>query len=270
MQDALAARLLNRSGMEALNRQTIQALQKGNGTAAGRSPERLRAVAEEFEALFLNYMLSVMRETIDDSGLTEKGPGQGIYTELFDQEVARSLAGRGALGISDILIRKLSEKAEPAESEAGKGVVPQRPSPSEGGDRVREEEGIPDFRMPVQAHVSSAYGIRQDPFTRDLRLHRGVDIAAPEGMEVHPACAGVVVSSGYEQGYGNTVVVRHPGGFETRYAHLNTLKVNAGDQIQLSGVLGTVGSTGHSTGPHLHFEVVRNGNQMDPEALLPH
>ncbi len=122
MQDALAARLLNHSGLEALNRQTVQALQKGGGTTTGDSPERLRAVAKEFESLFLSYMLSVMRETIDDSGLTEKGPGESIYTELFDQEVARSLAGRGALGISDILIRKLSGQVTPAAPEAGQGA----------------------------------------------------------------------------------------------------------------------------------------------------
>jgi murein DD-endopeptidase MepM/ murein hydrolase activator NlpD len=270
MQDALAARLLNHSGMEALNRQTVQALQKGNGTAAGDSPEALRAVAKEFESLFLNHMLSVMRQTIDDSGLTEKGPGEGIYTELFDQEVARSLAGRGALGISDLLVRKLSDQVAPAESEAGQGVVSKQPAPREPGAQAGEAEEVPDFRMPVQARVSSTYGVRKDPFTHEMRMHRGVDIAAPAGMEVHAACAGVVVSSGYEKGYGNTVVVQHPGGFETRYAHLNTLKVNVGDQVQASGVLGTVGSTGHSTGPHLHFEVIRNGNQMDPEALLPH
>jgi murein DD-endopeptidase MepM/ murein hydrolase activator NlpD len=269
MQDALAARLTAKSGMEALDRQTVQLLQKGAGNRAADKAERLRAVAKEFEALFLNYMLSVMRETIDESGLTEKGPGASVYTELFDQEVARSLAGRGALGISDLLIQKLSVPAA-APPEAGQGAASQSSTAAAPGLQADAGDEIPDFRMPVQARVSSAYGLRQDPFTHQTRLHRGVDIAAPAGMEVHVACAGVVVSAGYEQGYGNTVVVQHPGGFETRYAHLNAMKVNVGDQVQVNGIVGTVGSTGRSTGPHLHFEVIRNGNQVDPEALLPH
>jgi murein DD-endopeptidase MepM/ murein hydrolase activator NlpD len=268
MQDALASRLLNHNGLEALNRQTVQSLQKG-GSTTGDSAERLRAVAKEFEALFLSYMLNVMRETVDESGLTEKGPGASIYTELFDQEVSRSLATRGALGISDMLIRRLSDQVSGAEAGTGQENVQKAGPPSEAGHPAGAAEEVPDFRMPVQAHISSAFGIRKDPLTHEMALHRGVDIAAPEGMEVHAACAGHVVFSGYEKDYGNTVVVQHPGGFETRYAHLRNLTVSAGDQISADGVLGAVGSTGRSTGPHLHFEVSRNGNQIDPEALLP-
>ena len=122
--------------------------------------------------------------------------------------------------------------------------------------------------MPVHAHLSSAFGTRKDPFTHEMRFHRGVDLAAPSGMEVRAACAGRVVSSGFEKGYGNTVVVQHPGGFETRYAHLGTLQVKTGDTLQPKQVLGTVGSTGRSTGPHLHFEVSRHGIKLDPAALL--
>jgi murein DD-endopeptidase MepM/ murein hydrolase activator NlpD len=270
MQDILATRLLPHSGTEALDRQTVQLLQKGTGNRAADNPEQLRAVAKEFEALFLNYMLSVMRETIDESGLTEKGPGASVYTELFDQEVARSLAGRGALGISNLLIQKLSGQASTTKPESSQDSASKAPAAAAPALQTGAGEEIPDFRMPVQARVSSAYGLRQDPFTHQARIHRGVDIAAPEGMEVHVACAGVVVSAGYEKGYGNTVLVQHPGGFETRYAHLNAVKVNVGDQVQVNGIVGTVGSTGRSTGPHLHFEVVHNGNQVDPEALLPH
>jgi murein DD-endopeptidase MepM/ murein hydrolase activator NlpD len=268
MQDALASRLLNHNGLEALNRQTVQSLQNGGGTTRDAA-ERLRAVATEFEALFLGYMLNVMRETVDESGLTEKGPGASIYTELFDQEVSRSLATRGALGISDLLIRRLSGQVSGAEAGAGHENVQKAGPPLEAGQHADAAEEVPDFRLPVQARISSAFGKRKDPLTHTMALHRGVDLAAPEGMEVHAACAGHVVFSGYEKGYGNTVVVRHPGGFETRYAHLHDLSVSVGDQIPSGGVLGTVGSTGRSTGPHLHFEVSRHGDQIDPKALLP-
>jgi len=267
MQDALAAIMLPQAGTSALDRVRVQP----QGKAIGKNPEdaaRLREAAKEFEAIFLGYMLKVMRETINEPGLPGGGLGQGIYTELLDQELARSLAGRGALGISDMLIRKLSEQNPALAPDVGAEslqYVPSNPVPS-GQQHIDEQ--IPDFRMPLQARVSSHYGIRKDPFTHAPRFHQGVDIAAPEGMEVKAACAGRVLFAGHEKGYGNTVVVEHPGGYETRYAHLGALHVKAGDVLQREEVLGTVGTTGRSTGPHLHFEVSRLGDRLNPEAVL--
>jgi len=263
MQDVLAVRLVRSSGADALERSSTPARSE-----AGDKATQLREAAKDFEALFIGYMLSVMRETIEDSGLTEKGMGQTIYTELFDQELARSLAGKSPLGVSDLLIRQLSDRLQSTVSSARPEDVQGSPSPSGSGMRGPETEEVPDFRMPVQAHVSSTFGARKDPFTHEMSMHRGVDIAAPEGMGVRVACAGRVVFAGHEKGYGNTVVVQHPGGFETRYAHLGKILVGAGDSLQTRQVLGTVGSTGRSTGPHLHFEVIRCGEKIDPEALL--
>jgi murein DD-endopeptidase MepM/ murein hydrolase activator NlpD len=267
MRDLVAARLLNPAGADALERSNLQGLHKtGNGKATDTA--RLREAAKEFEALFLSYMLTVMRESVEESGLTEKGMGQGVYTELFDQELARSLAGKGALGIADMLVRKYADPtsgAPPVIQPSGK--QPAKSSLSPAGSQDATEE-VPDFRMPVQAHLSSGFGMRPDPFTHELRFHRGVDLAAPSGMEVRAACAGRVIFSGYEKGYGNTVVVQHPGGFETRYAHLGATQVKTGEILQAQQVLGTVGTTGRSTGPHLHFEVSRHGDQVDPTELL--
>ena len=267
MQDALASIVLPQAGANALERMRVQT----PGNATGTRPEdagRLRAAAKEFEAVFLGYMLKVMRETVNESGLAGGGLGQGIYNELFDEELARSLAGRGALGISDMLIRKLSEKnpdfAPNATAEPPR-PVPSHPVPA-GQQKIDPQ--IPDFRMPLQAHVSSHFGVRKDPFTHAARFHNGVDIAAPEGMKVKAACAGRVVFAGFKEGYGNMVVVEHPGGYETRYAHLGALHVSTGDVLQREEALGTVGTTGRSTGPHLHFEVSRLGDRIDPEAVL--
>ena len=108
MQDVLSARLMNPAGADALDRPAASLLQKA-GSRKGENAAALREAAKEFEALFLSYMLNVMRESIEDSGLTDNGLGRDIYTELFDQELARSMAGRGALGIADLLMRKLSD-----------------------------------------------------------------------------------------------------------------------------------------------------------------
>jgi len=265
-QDTIAGSLLNRSVMESVDRSTADLLRKA-GSGTSKKGAQLQDVAKEFEALFLSHMLSVMRNTIDESGLTDKGPGQDIYTEMFDQELARNLAQRGALGISDLITRNLSNQEPAAQSGLGGDAVRTPVLPPAGSANTGKDEA-PDFRMPVQAQLSSGFGMRRDPITHEMQFHHGVDIAAPLGTKVHAAAAGSVVFSGFQNGYGNTVVVKHEDGFETRYAHMDKLFVNSGDSIQASQVLGTVGSTGRSTGFHLHFEISRDGTQIDPRALL--
>ena len=91
-----------------------------------------------------------------------------------------------------------------------------------------------------------------------------LDLAAPEGMKVAAALPGKVISAGYQRGYGRTVLLQHSGGLQTRYAHLGSINVKAGDGVASEETLGTVGNTGRSTSPHLHFEVIRMGEPVDP------
>jgi murein DD-endopeptidase MepM/ murein hydrolase activator NlpD len=241
----------------------------------------LEGAARDFEALFVTYILKVMRETIEESGLGGEGFGRSVYNELFDQELARCIADRGSFGIADLIVRRLEER-QPAAGEKGDGRMnSSRPpisrpenkdsdsvAPSPDQPRSLKNEDIPDFRMPVQAPVSSDFGLRNDPFTGKRRFHRGIDIAAPEGMKVQAALGGRVIFAGYEGGYGNTVLVEHSAGYRTRYAHLGSLAVQSGDLLETEQVLGTVGSTGRSTGPHLHFEVSRYGERIDPRIAM--
>jgi len=248
-------------------------------TAATASQKNeLKKAAQEFEAIFIAHMLKVMRETIQESGLMEGGFGKSIYTELFDQEVSLNLAKRGALGIAGLLEKRLMSTAgldgdenanplQPADA-LKKQAVPASSSPDESLSGKETEDEISDLQLPVLAPISSNFGMRLDPFTHKPRFHKGIDLAAPEGMPVVPALPGTVISAGYENGYGNTVLVEHAGGLRTRYAHLGSINAKAGDAIASDHVLGTVGSTGRSTGPHLHFEVMRNGKQMDPAENL--
>jgi murein DD-endopeptidase MepM/ murein hydrolase activator NlpD len=110
--------------------------------------------------------------------------------------------------------------------------------------------------------------MRKDPFTRQLRFHKGMDLAAPEGSEVRAAMEGEVVFAGFKSGYGNTIIVQQAGGLETTYAHLASIDVKEGAAISADQILGSVGNTGHSTGPHLHFEVSRWGELIDPRNAL--
>jgi murein DD-endopeptidase MepM/ murein hydrolase activator NlpD len=244
-------------------------------------PEALRKVAQEFESLFISYLLKVMRETIEESGLTEGGVGKGIYTDLFDQELSRSVArSGGALGISDMIYRRLGP--EGSKSDASTLVPATRSSPGRretqklvpatnslsGGTDANTKSEIPDHVLPISAPVSSGFGLRLDPIDGKSRMHKGLDLAAPAGTVVLAPWSGKVVSTGYEAGYGNYVVVEHPEGFQTRYAHLESFTVKKGDAVASGEELGTVGSTGRSTGPHLHFEVIKNGERIDPRGAL--
>jgi len=112
--------------------------------------------------------------------------------------------------------------------------------------------------------VTSQFGWRRDPFTGRAKFHRGIDVAAAYGEDIQTAGAGRVVFSGHQRGYGNTVIVQHPDGVQTRYGHLSAALVSAGDELKAGQVVGRAGRSGRATGTHLHFEVIANGKQVDP------
>lgn len=120
--------------------------------------------------------------------------------------------------------------------------------------------------VPFTRNVTSNFSMRENPVTGVYELHAGTDIAEPGvlGTPVTPAMAGKVTYAGWIGGYGNIVVVNHGEGIETRYAHLNFINTNSGATVSPGDVVGTVGSTGNSTGPHLHFEIRIDGVPYDP------
>lgn len=120
------------------------------------------------------------------------------------------------------------------------------------------------LELPVAVtHLSSRFGVRRDPLQNGLRAHLGIDIPDPIGTPVHAAGSGVVTFAGWSHGYGNLVRIDHGDGNETRYAHLSAIAVGIGS-VEQGTVIGNVGSTGRSTGAHLHFEVRQNGAPVDP------
>lgn len=116
--------------------------------------------------------------------------------------------------------------------------------------------------------ISSRFGYRRDPIHRRVRHHDGTDLAAPTGTKVRATAVGKVSFSAYDQFFGNLVRVDHGNGLETWYAHLSKRTCKVGDLVDRSTVIGHVGSTGRSTGAHLHYEVRRNGNPVDSEKYL--
>jgi murein DD-endopeptidase MepM/ murein hydrolase activator NlpD len=124
--------------------------------------------------------------------------------------------------------------------------------------------------VPVNAaYNSSSYGWRIDPFTGTKAFHEGLDFTANVGTPIRAAADGIVTEAGPSAGYGNMVEVSHGYGLETRYGHASKLLVKAGERVVKGQVIAEVGSTGRSTGPHLHYEIRLNGNALDPRQYLP-
>jgi len=153
-----------------------------------------------------------------------------------------------------------------------------------GGEKARTVHCIPDgvfdgtvrawfltnrYRFPLpSAVVTSSFGMRKNPVTGNLVFHNGVDLAAPRGTPVYACADGTAESTGTDPIYGNYVILRHEGGKESLYGHLSSIKIELRDRVKSGTILGTVGSTGQSTGPHLHFEIHEYGIPKDPAGFI--
>ncbi|MDH7577959.1 MAG: peptidoglycan DD-metalloendopeptidase family protein [Bacillota bacterium] len=180
-----------------------------------------------------------------------------------------------------------------ARSEERKGVLDQLESEREAYERALDEleatsrrlaqiiqqlqaknpsprKGTGRFIWPVPGHgtITSGYGMRFHPILRQSRMHTGIDIAAPSGAAVVASDDGTVIYTGWMGGYGQVVVIDHGGGYSTLYAHLSRIVAGNGSQVRQGEKIGLVGSTGWSTGPHLHFEVRVNGEPQNPSSYL--
>lgn len=239
--------------------------------ATGEGRKELRRAAEEFESLFINQMLKSMRDTVVKSDLFHGGNAEEIYSSMLDTELSKSMAKAGGIGLADMLLRQLSNDSEPAPvktalPQPAQMEAPVRSAPQPAVIPAEEEKGF-NFPLKELKRISSGFGERKDPFTGKDRFHHGMDIAASEGTPVFSAAPGKVVFSGKKGGYGNMVEVLHADGMVTRYGHNAENLVKEGDIVSASEPIARVGSTGRSTGPHLHFEVLKDGKALDPETL---
>ena len=127
-----------------------------------------------------------------------------------------------------------------------------------------------EFEWPTPGYrtITSAFGMRIHPILKTARFHNGTDIGAPYGAYVIAVNSGIVTTSSYLSAYGNTIIIDHGGGVCTLYAHASELIANVGDKVERGQIIMKVGSTGLSTGPHLHFGVAINGTYVDPMPYL--
>lgn len=137
-----------------------------------------------------------------------------------------------------------------------------------GGSQVPIGTGIYSWPAPGYSKITDDYGMRYHPILKTRKLHTGIDIAAPSGSSIHAADGGKVIFAGWMGAYGQAVVIDHGAGMSTLYAHQSTILVSNGQSVTKGQVIGKVGSTGWSTGAHLHFEVRVNGTPVNPHSYV--
>lgn len=264
--------------MQAFALHASRSLSEAPTPAAERA--KVAELSQQFEAMLMLQMVQQMRKSLLDESEQAEGFGGATMQETVDSEFSGFLARSGGVGLGDFMTRTLDARmaaaAVPAREATAESVsfdlhatTPSLPLGASAGipmgGRSADTVDVPaSVELPLGTPITSAYGWRSDPFSGEARFHRGVDLRASYGTEVPAASGGTVVSAGERGTYGNLVVVRDGQGVETRYAHLSALLVKEGDVITPGTPVGRVGSTGRSAAPHLHFEVLVNGERVDP------
>ena len=133
---------------------------------------------------------------------------------------------------------------------------------------TRADANVLPSAWPVNGRLMGGYGVRSDPFSGEGAMHTGVDISAPQGTPVHATADGIVIHAGWNGGYGRCVIIDHGNNYQTWYAHLSRLDVIEGQEIRQGETLGAVGTSGRSTGSHLHYEVRIGSTPVNPYRFL--
>ena len=264
---------------------TISGSQLPGGDLESLERQKAAELAHEFESMLLLQMLRQMRQSAlaEPEDEEEEGYAASTMIDTVDAELARQLSKAGGIGLADVMMRAIQRQTS-GTSQAGEldpsevtGIPADRtrwiPEPRKGIETGhRDGDGLAFVGSATtlvdNRRLTSDYGWRADPFTGLPRLHQGIDLRAAYGQEVPAAAPGLVVEAGDRGPYGTTIVIEHEGGVRTRYAHLSTMNVGAGDRVLQGQEIGRVGQSGRATGPHLHFEVLRDGQRIDPSTVM--
>ncbi len=209
-------------------------------------------------------------------GLAEIEARQIAYVEKMtrfaDERAARASAAIRRLGLNPATMLKSAREAQGGPLEKFNVDDPRFERLGLSLARLdaleRGLEGIPQFMPADKGSISSGFGYRRDPFNGGGAMHSGLDFRAPYGSPIYAAADGVISYVGYKGGYGKTVEISHGNGLMTRYAHMSRYSAQVGQRVAAGRLIGAIGSTGRSTGPHLHFEVRVNNRAVNPRPFL--
>jgi murein DD-endopeptidase MepM/ murein hydrolase activator NlpD len=221
----------------------------------------------------LRPLLDEIRTSIDEAEDAQTSALDVLYrTSKADAKRLAGILGRFGLNIPDGAGEDESGTGGPFLPIGNVVFVEKADSTGKALEKIRiireSAAGLP-LAKPLQGgRWTSNFGIRVDPFLRKPAMHSGVDFGASYGTPVEATADGIVVHAGFKGGYGRMVEIRHGHGFTTRYAHMSAIKVKEGEQVAAGTIVGHVGSSGRSTGPHLHYETRRGDKALDPTIFL--
>ena len=234
--------------------------------------QRQEIASEEFEGYLIGMLIKEMRKTIPEGLFSSSA--MDTFTEMIDQALAKELAANGSFGFAEAMLRGVNghEQGEGVKAEMKEGIREFRNAVKPVlKDLHRHEVHAHDAHVlqPVFGRLTSKFGMRLHPIAKEWRSHDGIDIAAPKGTDIQTVMDGKVIFAGVKGGYGKTVIMEHTDGRESIYAHCDQVFVNVGDSLHAGDKIAEVGSTGVSTGNHLHFEIREDGVSVDPLKHFP-
>ncbi|MBE3562869.1 MAG: peptidoglycan DD-metalloendopeptidase family protein [Hydrogenibacillus schlegelii] len=264
--------------LEAVRGESWQAVRQA-AEESNRLRDENRTLRNRYEELF--ERLRRLEETVEANDERLKSIAPPTSTAPAKGRAVFLAAKRETARIAALTARPLAAGAPPASAlveAAERGLSALEKAAAAQGAAIEETAAeveayrerlrrTPDI-APAAGRVTSGFGFRLDPFTRTQRFHEGVDFAHAVGTPVVATAKGTVVFAGRDGGYGLMVEIDHGGGLSTVYAHLSAIAVRVGETVDKGAVIGRMGNTGRSTGPHLHYEVRRYGRPVDPAPYL--
>ncbi|MCB1498517.1 MAG: peptidoglycan DD-metalloendopeptidase family protein [Bauldia sp.] len=247
----------------------------GNAGDDAESDDTLTTGSIEPDSAGPDQVLAGVESSLDDLGVRQVD---------FLEEVATNAADRSER--IAVVLKEIGRAPPKAKGDSAMGG-PFVPMPSnvdpdtfrDGVELVKAEiarletlqetaSGLPLTTPMSRGSITSRFGMRTDPFRRRPAMHTGIDFRAPTGQPARATAGGKIISAGYNRGYGNMVEIDHGNGLTTRFAHLSKIQVKKGQTVAKGDTVGQTGSTGRSTGPHLHYEIRVNGRAIDPMTFI--
>ncbi|MBF0492338.1 MAG: peptidoglycan DD-metalloendopeptidase family protein [Deltaproteobacteria bacterium] len=216
--------------------------------------EQAWKAAKKFEAYYMGFVYQKGMDSIPKSEDFGNSVNQEVYQNFFSQAISDQVEkSPHGIGLAEMIV---------------KGKKPMTPSLTQDFKPLAAPVlNNPEFYLPA-ARVTSGFGFRGDPLEGDQRFHQGMDLAYPKRTPIQAAAEGKVVFSGKKGGYGNAVMIQHDQGYTSLYGHADENLVKVGARVKKGEVIAYSGSTGRSTGPHLHFEIRKDGKAVDPKKLV--
>ncbi len=247
----LIANSINNSGNYGIDIREIENLERD---------EKIRRIAIQFEQILLeNLLKEAFKEEENNESSKIFGNSFNALKDFKTMMLSQYFSESGGLGYQEVIERQIKEKLLTDNN-------------SSNMKRIREsmnfiEDG--EIELPVPpTKITSPFGYRRDPIDGKRRFHAGIDLRVKIGTPVKSIMSGEVIYSGWKKGYGNIIVIRHKNGIETKYAHNSKILINSGDRVNAGDTIALSGSSGRSTGPHLHFEVLKDGKPINPLLFL--